>query len=573
MWSVFSNIKILSRKYIIDRCNEMEDLFLIKHIYHSTKGFRIIILLLLVGLAAAMLTEAQFDRVIGNIVDALFYSKNYEFVGVLAIYFGYFCANQIAYLCLNMVWMYLRNSYLLSLRNRCFEHLLNLKSEYLQSMKSGEFNKLIQEDIDCYLEFIYRVVFYIMGNIIFLLYALFYILRTNLYLGLLTIALLPFIFMGNKKIKDSIKNENANLQNERASANIWVTEKAYGIRELIMLRANGVISQKYDQVNEKYNEKKIHLSKTLFWNQKIIDVILLVGQLLLFYLGVYLFIHDKITIGSLIATIGYYLTCKGLLASIYVKVTNGFTTMTGIERVYNFLQRPERDNDNGCIDNLDNGTISFEGVSFSYEEKEILNNISIEISEGRKVAIIGENGCGKSTFMGLCYGLFHPSNGRIMLGERSINEYSRQGLIKDIGVVQQDSIIYDNTLLFNIALGNETNEEWIYIILEELGLSYLINENLGLNSIIGRNGRELSGGERQRVGIARSIYRKPKILLLDEFTSSLDYQNSIKVDEAIQKLLPDSTIIYISHKHAQIERAELTYRLSQGKMFLHGENI
>lgn len=218
---------------------------MVKHVYQSTKGYRIPIFCLLLWLVVAMLTEAQFDRVIGKIIDTLFYLKSYDFIKILLIYLAYFCANQVAYLFLNVIWMHLRNTYLLSIRVRCFEHLLNLKSEQLQKMKSGEFNKIVKEDVDSYLEYIYRVVFYIFGNLIFLLYALFYIFKTNIYLGCLTIAIMPFIFLGNKNIKDSIKNENASLHGERAKANAWITERINGISELIMLRANNIISKEY----------------------------------------------------------------------------------------------------------------------------------------------------------------------------------------------------------------------------------------------------------------------------------------------------------------------------------------
>lgn len=539
---------------------------MVKHVYQSTKGYRITISLLLCGLIVAMLTEAQFDRIIGKIIDTLFYFKSFEFIKVLIVYFIYFAVNQIAYLVMNMIWMRLRNTYLLSIRKRCFNHLLDLRVERIQQMKSGEFNKIVQEDVECYLEYIYRVVFYVIGNFVFLLYALFYILKTNLGMGALTIALLPFIYWGNKKIKDSIKTENSSLQEERASANIWITEKIYGIREIILLRANTIIGDEYRKVNERYNKKNIQISNTLFWNQKIIDFILLVGQLLLFYLGVTLFVEGKITIGSLVATIGYYLTCKGLMASMYVKVTNGFTTMTGVERVYNFLHLEAREERKGIFDEVEEGSIRFENVSFSYGEKQILYCVNVDIKQGDNIAIVGDNGSGKSTFMKLCYGLISSDSGNILLGNKSITDYTYDAMIKSIGVVQQNPVIYKNTFGFNIALENEIDEEWMSLIIEELGLAYLINDTFNFDSLIGLGGRELSGGECQRIAIARGIYRKPKILFLDEFTSALDNLSADKVEKAIERLLPECTCIYISHLNEQIAKSDYIYRVEGGEL-------
>ena len=220
--------------------------------------------------------------------------------------------------------------------------------------------------------------------------------------------------------------------------------------------------------------------------------------------------------------------------------------------------------------------IKFENVFFSHENSntKILQNISLEIRQGQKIGIIGKSGAGKSTLIDLILGLIKPTKGKILIDDSNL-DYNLRDWQKQIGYVPQDIYLLDDTIRNNIAFGLNTNDINQEVILNSIELSRLKDYVSSLekkeNTVVGNRGIKVSGGQKQRIGIARALYHNPKILILDEATSSLDTINEKKIMEEIYNTAENITLIIVTHRHKSVSRCDKVYLLDNGKIIDEGK--
>ena len=220
--------------------------------------------------------------------------------------------------------------------------------------------------------------------------------------------------------------------------------------------------------------------------------------------------------------------------------------------------------------------IKFENVFFSHENSnaKILKNIFLEIKQGQKIGIIGKSGSGKSTLIDLILGLIKPTNGNIFVDDTNLNDNLRDWQ-KQIGYVPQDIYLLDDTIRNNIAFGLNTNDINQEAILKSIELSRLKDYVSSLekkeNTVVGNRGIRISGGQKQRIGIARALYHNPKILILDEATSSLDTINEKKIMEEIYNTAENITLIVVTHRHRSVSNCDKIYLLDNGKIIDEGK--
>ncbi len=224
--------------------------------------------------------------------------------------------------------------------------------------------------------------------------------------------------------------------------------------------------------------------------------------------------------------------------------------------------------------NIKEGNIKFVNVSFSFGNRKVLNNISFNIKKNESVAIVGPTGCGKSTLSKLLFKFYNPNEGKIFIDGLDISEINSDSIRKKIGVVPQDTMMFNDTLRYNITYGNPnvSNKK----IREICTLSYIENFisklELKLETVIGERGLKLSGGEKQRIAIARVMLKKIKILILDESTSALDLRTERNVLKSIKHIFKDTTKIIIAHRLSTIKDVDQIIVLDHGKVVENGRH-
>ena len=284
--------------------------------------------------------------------------------------------------------------------------------------------------------------------------------------------------------------------------------------------------------------------------------------------------------GDLFSFIIYTGILGGAIASFGTLYTQIIGALGATERILEILETPSElpiQNTSLYQDLKLKGDVTFENIEFSYPTRKdvnVLRGININIKAGQKIALVGQSGGGKSTIVQLLMKFYNPDKGIIRVDGKIINDYDLTQYRKNIGIVPQEVILFGGTIKENIAYGKPgaTDEEIITAAQQSNSWEFISSFPDGLKTIVGERGIKLSGGQRQRIAIARAILKDPKILILDEATSSLDAESERLVQDALDKLMQNRTSIIIAHRLATIREVDCIYVLENGKILEQGSH-
>lgn len=299
--------------------------------------------------------------------------------------------------------------------------------------------------------------------------------------------------------------------------------------------------------------------------------------LLLLWVGAYLVLQGTLTLGQLIAfriIAGY--TTSPLLRLIQLW-QNFQETALSLERLADILDHPQEvspeDRSNIPLPPI-LGAVRYEDVSFSFKENGPLQlqHVSLEIAPGTFVGVVGQSGSGKSTLMKLLMRLYEPRSGQILLDDYDVSKVELYSLRQQVGMVLQDSLLFDGTVQENIALTRPeaTAEEIVEAARVAYAHDFIMQLPQGYNTRVGERGSALSGGQRQRVAIARTVLQNPRLLILDEATSALDYLAERQVSENLARVFQDRTVFFITHRLKSLQTADIIFMMDQGKIVEQG---
>ena len=305
-------------------------------------------------------------------------------------------------------------------------------------------------------------------------------------------------------------------------------------------------------------------------------LVIMTGITIMLTLSVFGIKNNTISVGGFVVINAYMLQLYqplNFLGTIYREIRQSLIDM---ENMFNLLNEKNAVEDNGLNKiAINNSEISFKNISFGYHSnRPIINNISFDLKKGKSLAIVGPTGAGKSTISKLLFRFYDPSNGEILINSKNIKNYEQESLRQIIGIVPQDTVLFNDTIYYNISYGKpgSTREEiinaakiaGIHNFIESIPEQY--------NTIVGERGLKLSGGEKQRVAIARTVLKNPSIFFFDEATSALDSSTEKEIIQNLEKISEGKTTLIIAHRLSTVSKADNIIVIDQGNIVESGNH-
>ena len=304
--------------------------------------------------------------------------------------------------------------------------------------------------------------------------------------------------------------------------------------------------------------------------------VIMIGITLMLVLTVFGIQNKTITVGGFVVINAYMLQLYqplNFLGTIYREIRQSLVDM---ENMFNLLKEKNNIDDSGSehLKN-NNAEIIFKNIFFGYENRRtIINNISFSIPEGKSLAIVGPTGAGKSTISKLLFRFYDPDSGEILINKKNIKKYKQNSLRQMIGVVPQDTVLFNDTIFYNISYGLiDSSEEDVINAAKIAGIHDFIESIPNkYNTIVGERGLKLSGGEKQRVAIARAVLKNPSILFFDEATSALDTNTEKEINKNLNKISQGKTTLIIAHRLSTVSNADKIIVIDKGNIIEEGDH-
>ena len=458
-----------------------------------------------------------------------------------------------------------------------FSHIQSLSLRFFQERRVGEILSRMNNDISVIQNALISIPVALLRQSITLIGAMAIILYLNWKLTGLILLILPPLMSFARVFGKRLRLFSEKLQDQVAQAVVVLEEVASSIKIVKSFTRENYERERFKKEIETAFERAVDKLKiSSFFGPFILGLTFMVSAVLIWY-GGYQVMSGVTTPGELAAFFLYALIVAGPIGTFVRLYTQIQEASGAIRRVYEILDTaPAIDNPENPIflENI-TGRIQFENVSFGYrQEFEILHNISFDVRPGQTVALVGPSGAGKSTVIKLLHRFFDASQGSIRLDEHDIRSLDRKSFLNQIALVPQETLLFGGTVKENILYGklDATDQELEDAAKKANAHEFIVDLENGYETIVGEKGAKLSGGERQRIAIARAILKNPKILVLDEATSSLDNITENKIHETINSLMNNKTKLIIAHRLSTIEDADIIYVLDKGKIESHGKH-
>ena len=464
----------------------------------------------------------------------------------------------------------LGQSVIKDMRTETFDHILSLKLQFFDKTPLGQLITRTISDLETIADVFSEGLIEIVGSMLQILALLVFMFITDWALTLMVLAPVPLLIIGTIYFQKAIKKAFQSVRLEVAQLNTFLQEHITGVRIIQAFSREDQEMGKFETINRRYRDSNIssNLYYSIFF--PFVEIIMALSTGLLVWYGSKRIIHSEIAPGVVVSFIMYI----SLLFRPIRELADKFNTlqmgMVSAERIFALLDTNEKTPDNGSLaPEILKGTIEFDKVWFAYNDDQyVLKNITFSVKEGETVALVGATGAGKSSTINILNRFYEINSGSIKLDGIDIKEYDLNYLRSKITTVMQDVFLFSDTILNNINLRNtDISEERILAAARDVGAEDFINRlPAGINYNVMERGSTLSAGQAQLLSFIRALVYDPKILVLDEATSSVDTETEGMIQQAILKLMKGRTSIVIAHRLSTIQHADKIIVLEHGEI-------
>ncbi|MHB1452467.1 MAG: ABC transporter ATP-binding protein [Saccharofermentanales bacterium] len=447
-----------------------------------------------------------------------------------------------------------------TLREQIYSKLQECSLQFITERNPGELMNRVHRDTQVIQRFFEIVFSSMFSTVLMMIGAIIMMSIMDWKITIFALAVAPLIFFISYISRTSFHRRFSAQWILEDKANNQLQDALSGIRVVKAFGREEYQSEKFLKINTRLAHRQSQNEK--FWStfNPAVGLLLGITSLVVLYFGGRNVVNGSFSIGQLAQFVGYTAILMGPLSWISMFPRQLIQTITSIERIYDVLDEAREipagseESDKEIV-----GRVGFEGVMFGYKSYEpVLEDISFNIEAGEMIGIVGSSGAGKSTLINLLIRLYDPDSGFITIDGKKLTEYEKKNYHSQIGVVLQETFLFSGSIYENIRYAKpEANEEDVMLAARIANAhDFITRFPDGYNTRVGEKGVNLSGGERQRIAIARAILSNPRILILDEATSSLDTETEFLIQEAVHRLTKDRTTFAIAHRLSTLRKSD-----------------
>ncbi|WP_314451285.1 ABC transporter ATP-binding protein [uncultured Granulicatella sp.] len=549
-----------------------------KKLFPYLKNYSVLLLFSLFLAIVSVLSSVWIPKVIGQTIDAMIGVGEVQFsivtngvlwIFVLALismvsqYVMSLCHNHIAY---GMV---------KSLRDDVFIHLSKMPLSYLDLKAHGSLQSIVISDTEQMADGLLLGFSQLFTGILTIISTLFWMFSIQLTMTIVVLLLTPISFVVASFIAKKTYDLFHDQSTLRAEQTAFTHETITGIKVVQAYSQEKNVLETFDKMNKKLADRSLKAifyssitnPATRFVNSLVYTVVGLVGA--------FFVLNSQLSIGQLAAFLTYANQYTKPFNEISGVMTEFQNSIACASRVFELMEEPVESEEGKEINlpEMIKGEVQFEQVSFSYQkDQSLIENFSLEVNPGEKIAIVGPTGSGKSTLINLLMRFYEVDKGSITIDGIPIKDMSRQQLRQLFGMVLQETWLQSGTIRENLILGNpNATDEEIQQVLMQCQLDKMIEKlPQGLETPLQRQGEDFSQGQRQLLSIARVMLSQPSMLILDEATSSIDTRTELKIQQAFQTLMEGKTSFIVAHRLSTIQNADKILVLKDGQVIEQG---
>lgn len=553
-------------------------------IYKYTAPYRWTFILGFICLIVSTGTSLLFPKMIGYVVEVIEGNAVYTINQIIAVLFGLLVLQSVFSFFRIYLFAKVSEGAMADVRNDVYQKMITLRLPYLEDRRVGELTSRITSDVSQLQSVLSSTLAEFFRQVATLVIGMIFIWMTSWKLSLFMLATFPVLVIAATFFGRFIRRLSRKAQDELAVANTIVEEtlqsvqvvKAFTNEMLEIKRYNAAIA------NVLGNSMKAAVYRAGF--VAFVTIALFGGIVGIIWYGSHLVQIGEMSIADLFTFTLYTAFIGGAMGGmgdVYAQINRAIGAS---ERLLEIMEEPSElnpttsDTEPGASFNpSEMSSISYNHVHFSYPSRNdvpVLKDLNLHIAPGEKIALVGQSGAGKSTIVQLLMRYYEPLAGEIILDGKPVQEYDLHSLRKQIAIVPQEVMLFGGTIYENIAYGRpDAGREEIIIAAQKANALQFINSFPDqFETIVGERGVKLSGGQRQRIAIARAVLKNPRILILDEATSSLDTESEKLVQEALDDLMKDRTTIVIAHRLSTIRKVDCIYVIKNGQIAEAGQH-
>ncbi|MGZ1529078.1 SAV1866 family putative multidrug efflux ABC transporter [Staphylococcus argenteus] len=471
------------------------------------------------------------------------------------------------------------NKILYDIRKKLYDHLQALSARFYANNQVGQVISRVINDVEQTKDFILTGLMNIWLDCITIIIALSIMFFLDVKLTIAALIIFPFYILTVYVFFGRLRKLTRKRSQALAEVQGFLHERVQGISVVKSFAIEDNEAKNFDKKNTNFLTRALQHTRWNAYSFAAINTVTDIGPIIVIGVGAYLAVSGSITVGTLAAFVGYLELLFGPLRRLVASFTTLTQSFASMDRVFQLIDE-DYDIKNGIgaqpIE-IKQGRIDIDHVSFQYNDNEapILKDINLSIEKGETVAFVGMSGGGKSTLINLIPRFYDVTSGQILIDGHNIKDFLTGSLRNQIGLVQQDNILFSDTVKENILLGRPTGTDAEVVEAAKMANAhdFIMNLPNGYDTEVGERGVKLSGGQKQRLSIARIFLNDPPILILDEATSALDLESESIIQDALEVLSKDRTTLIVAHRLSTITHADKIVVIENGQIVEIGTHM